>query len=119
MSASKHPIPKICLRCQKVFEARKASTIYCSNPCASKAYKERMRAKKSKIEQHDFSLQLQKPILQLQSRDIFSLAQLSDLIGVSRWTIMRLHKAKKLKMFNVGRRKFILKTDLETFLKSK
>jgi len=46
MTASKDPIPKICMFCQNLFEARKSTTQYCSHECANRAYKERKRQEK-------------------------------------------------------------------------
>lgn len=119
MTASKHPYPKICVFCQEAFQARKSTTLYCSVTCASRAYKENKRQEKLLQNKAVVKSELTAPVVMLQAREVLSIEQVSLLLGVSRWTVMRMYKTKKIKTINVGTRRLILREELDKLLKSK
>jgi excisionase family DNA binding protein len=96
MTASKQPIPRVCVFCQKVFEARKTTTSYCSLDCARKAYKERQRMSKLNVAKEEFREKISEPIYALQSRDYLSVCEAAMVLGISRWTIQRAIKQGKI-----------------------
>lgn len=119
MTASKHPIPKICVFCQEAFQARKMSTLYCSHKCASRAYKENKRQEKLLQNKEEMKGEMTASIVMIQAREVLSVEQVCLLLGVSRWTVSRMYNANKLKTITVGTRRLILREDLEKLLKSK
>ena len=119
MTASKHPYPKICVFCQEAFVARKSTTLYCSLKCASKAYKENKRQEKLLQSKAVVKSELTAPVVLLQAREVLSIEQVSLLLGISRWTVMRMYKTNKIKTIMIGTRRLILREELDNLLKSK
>jgi len=119
MTASKHPIPKICIFCQEAFVARKNTTLYCSHKCASKAYKENKRQEKLLQDKALVKSQLTAPVVMIQAREVLSVNEVSLLLGVSRWTVQRMIKVNKIRTFSIGTRRLILRIELDKLLKSK
>ena len=55
----------------------------------------------------------------LQAREVLSINEVSLLLGVSRWTVMRIYKSKKIRTITIGTRRLILREELDKFLKNK
>ena len=55
----------------------------------------------------------------LQAREVLSIEQVSLLLGISRWTVMRMYKTNKIKTIMIGTRRLILREELDNLLKSK
>mgnify|MGYP000291744280 FL=1 len=119
MTASKHPYPKICVFCQEAFVARKSTTLYCTTNCASRAYKENKRQEKLLQSKEVVKSELTAPVVLLQAREVLSIEQVSLLLGISRWTVMRMYKTNKIKTIMIGTRRLILREELDNLLKSK
>ena len=118
MTALKHPYSKICVFCQEVFVAMKNSTLYCSQKCAAKAYKENKRQEKLLQSKEVVKSELTAPVVLLQAREVLSIEQVSLLLGISRWTVMRMYKTNKIKTITIGTRRLILREELDNLLKS-
>ncbi len=116
MTASNLPYPKVCIYCQKVFEARKSSARFCSLQCAQRAYKENERQKKLAESNQKFQKDLMTDIQKIQAREVLSLEQVATLLGVSRWTINRFIKKGKLKTVKVLGRRLILRIEINKIL---
>jgi len=119
MTALKHPYSKICVFCQEVFVAMKNSTLYCSQKCAAKAYKENKRQEKLLQDKALVKSQLTAPVVMIQAREVLSINEVSLLLGVSRWTVARMIKTKKIKTFSIGTRRLVLREELDKILKYK
>ncbi len=119
MTASKHPIPKICVFCQEAFLARKNTTLYCSHKCASRAYKENKRQEKLLQDKALVKSQLTAPVVMIQAREVLSINEVGLLLGVSRWTVMRMYKTNKIRTITIGNRRLILREELDKLLKTK
>lgn len=119
MTASKHPYPKICVFCQEAFLARKSTTLYCSHKCAARAYKENKRQEKLLQDKTLVKSQLTAPVVMIQAREVLSINEVSLLLGVSRWTVMRMYKTNKIHTITIGNRRLILRDELDKILKSK
>lgn len=119
MTASKHPYQKICVFCQEAFLARKSTTLYCSQKCAAKAYKENKRQEKLLQDKALVKSQLTAPVVMIQAREVLSINEVSLLLGVSRWTVMRMYKTNKIRTITIGNRRLILREELDKILKSK
>lgn len=118
MTATKHPVPKICQHCHRPFVARKYITKFCSLRCAQKAYKENQRnerlAANAKSEQGGHAPKRHRteklvehaPPLSassLHQREIIDVTQLSQLTGVSKRTIYRLMKSAGFPYLRIGK----------------
>lgn len=99
--------------------ARKSTTLYCSLNCASKAYKENKRQEKLLQSKAVVKSELTAPVVLLQAREVLSIEQVSLLLGISRWTVMRMYKTNKIKTITIGTRRLILREELDNLLKSK
>ena len=116
MTASKDPRPKICMFCQNLFEARKSTTQYCSHKCANRAYKERKRQEKIVHATQENLEKLSAPLKELQARDYLSVEEAATLLGVSRWTIQRAIKLRRLQTLKVLGRRIIPQKSFNQFL---
>ena len=107
-------ISRICQFCESEFTARTTVTKYCSHRCASRAYKARQRGKeieKSKVERVET---LAAPIIKVQTKDFLSVDEAAELLGVSRWTISRAVKDKRLNAIRLGKRIVIKRSDIDS-----
>lgn len=57
-------------------------------------------------------------VVQIQAREILSVNQVSVLLGISRWTVQRMIRAKKIRTFSIGSRRLILRHEIDKLLKS-
>ena len=87
-------IPRTCQYCNKAFIAKTTVTKYCSDGCAKRAYKKRKRDEKvqralAETKESLQTVQTDKPIHKngFSSKEFLSISEVSDLLGVSRWTI--------------------------------
>jgi excisionase family DNA binding protein len=119
MTASKYPYSKICVFCQEAFLARKSTTLYCSHKCGSRAYKENKRQEKILQSNATIKRDLTAPVIMLQAREVLSIEEVSLLLGISRWTVMRMYKTNKIRTITIGTRRLILREELDKILKTK
>jgi excisionase family DNA binding protein len=119
MTASKYPYSKICVFCQEAFLARKSTTLYCSHKCGSRAYKENKRQEKILQSNATIKRDLTAPVIMLQAREVLSIEEVSLLLGISRWTVMRMYKTNKIRTITIGTRRLILREELNKLLKTK
>ena len=106
-------IQRICEFCGNEFTARTTVTKYCSHPCASMAYKARTRNTKIKVSNIKMTQSVSIPIARLQAKDFLSIDDACKLLGVSRWTLSRAIKEKRLKAVNLGKRIVIKRTEID------
>ena len=119
MSSNIH-IPKTCQFCSKAFIARTTVTKYCGNSCAKKAYKKRKRDEKiqSAIDDTKENLQSLQTIniitpQNLSQKEFLSITEVSELLGVSRWTIQRMVKRGQLTVKQIGRKKIMARNQID------
>ncbi len=109
-------VQRICKHCGKEFTARTTTTLYCSHPCNSAAYKQKVRTRKveqSNKETHGIKTQ---PIEELKAKAFLSIADTCKLIGISRRTVYRIIERGELITGKAGKRTIIRRSDLEQFL---
>jgi len=109
-------IQRICIFCGNEFTARTTVTQCCSDVCAKKAYKARIRI--SKIESSNKqTIQIKsipaQNIVAINSKDFLTIAEACKLLTVSRWTLWRLIKAGHLSTGKLGRLTRIKRSDIE------
>lgn len=109
-------VQRICKHCGKEFTARTTTTLYCSHPCNSAAYKQKVRT--GKVEQSNKETQQIKtqPIEELKAKAFLSIADTCKLIGISRRTVYRIIERGELITGKAGKRTIIRRSDLEQFL---
>ena len=106
-------IQRICEFCKNEFTARTTVTKYCQHRCASMAYKARTRNTKIKISNKEITQAISIPIAKIQAKDFLSIDDACKLLGVSRWTVSRAIKEKRLKAVNLGKRIVIKRTEID------
>ncbi len=111
-------IPKNCKYCGNAFTARTTVTKYCSDTCAKRAYKARKREEKIQaILTKD--MQQPKEVVQVinpnavNNKDFLSVTEVSQLIGVSRWTVQRMIQQGRLKAVPFGRKRIVARWQIE------
>lgn len=110
--SSKIRVQRVCQHCQNEFTAKTTVTKYCSDRCAKLAYKQRKRTEKIAASNQETQEQLQRPFTELQMKEFLTVKEISNLFGISRTTLWRLIKQKKLNPAKIGRRIIIKKSDL-------
>ena len=111
-------IEKICEFCGSLFTAQKLTTRYCSHLCNSRAYKANIR--NSKIEENKNQTALiieQKPIKELQWKEILTISDTAIFIGVSRPTVYNCLPKEELNSISLGYKTlFAVLTLMHSFL---
>lgn len=108
-------IPKTCQYCGSSFIAKTTVTRHCSPTCRNRAHKQRVRDEKiqNALRGQQETLQVQIPIETITSKNslndktFLSVQEVSDLLGVSRWTIQRMIKRGDIIVKQFGRKKII------------
>ena len=107
-------IEKICEFCGSLFTAQKLTTRYCSHLCNSRAYKANIRNSKIEENKNQTALILeQKPIKELQSKEILTISETAIFIGVSRPTVYNYLRNGELNSICLGYKTFIRRSDID------
>lgn len=104
---------RICEFCGNSFVAKTTVTRYCSHKCSSRAYKQRMRNNKIEKSCLETQLTIQKPIVELKTKDFLNMLEVQTLIGVSKSTLYRMIDRKELVIGKFGRRTVVRRSDIE------
>lgn len=104
MGFSKLRIPKLCEYCEKPFIAKTVSTRFCSKLCSQKLIKRRKKLDKESEVAQTLLESTSEQIANLQSRPYISVSEASTLFGISRDTVRRLIRSKKISSHNFGER---------------
>lgn len=111
--SSKIRVQRICEHCAKTFEAKTTVTRFCSDYCAKRAYKQRKRKERIESSEVETRQTIRRPVVEIQAKDYLSVEDVCDLFGVSRSTVWRLCKAKRVKSAKIGRKRFILRASID------
>lgn len=114
--SSKIKVNRVCNFCGLSFEAKTTVTRYCSHQCNSRAYKLLAKGRKIEASNRQTFEKISLPIEVVKTKQYLSVAESCQLIGISRMTLHRLIKAKKIKYSTVGRRVIIRKSEIENLL---
>lgn len=109
-------VQKICQYCGKEFTARKTTTATCSDPCAKKLYKLRLKESKIQAVNAETLAIKTKPIEELKAKEFLTIAQACQMLSISRWTIWRAIKNNEIKAGKIGRRVIIKRSELDRVL---
>ena len=109
-------VDKTCQFCGNKFVAKTTVTQFCSDNCAKRAYKVRIREQKiQKVSEPD-NKTLPYNVL-IGRKEFLSIKEAAQLIGASRWTIYRLIDNGKLKAAKLRRRTIIKRIDIDQLFK--
>ncbi|MFT3903884.1 MAG: excisionase family DNA-binding protein [Niabella sp.] len=114
MGFSKLKIPKLCEFCEKPFEAKTVATRFCSKYCSEKSIKNQKKLAKELEVRQTLLEKSTNRIAAMQTRPYISVSEASVLFGMSKDTVRRLIKNKKISANNFGERLTrVCKSDLE------
>jgi excisionase family DNA binding protein len=109
-------ILRCCQLCGISFTAKTTVTKFCSDTCAKRAYKERIKLRKINKSNQETELENEfNPLIQ--QKEYLNIKEASILIGASRWTIYRLIEDGKLKAAKIGARTIIKRSAIEKLFK--
>lgn len=106
-------VTRVCQFCGESFTARTTVTKYCSHGCASKAYKQRHRNKKVEISTAETVKEISAEVVELQAKEFLSITEVGQLLNVSRWTVSRAIKARRLNAVKFGRKLIVRRSDID------
>ncbi len=114
MGFSNLKIPKLCEFCEKPFEAKTVATRFCSKYCSEKLGKRQKQLAKEIEAKNTLLENSVSKIAELQTRPYISVSEAEMLFGISKNTIHRLIKNKKIPSINLGERLTrVSKVDIE------
>jgi excisionase family DNA binding protein len=112
-------IVKICAFCKQEFLARKTTTETCSNPCAKRLYKLRVREKaisrakmETMVKRKPAAFITEEQVKVVQAKEWLTLKEAALLLNVSPLTLRRWTLAGNVKSKKVGRKHMFRKVDL-------
>ena len=109
-------IDKTCQFCGNRFVAKTTVTQFCSDNCAKRAYKVRIRDKKiQEAIKEESTSAFYNPALS--QKEFLSIKETAQLMGASRWTIYRLIENGKLKATKLRRRTILRREDINELFK--
>jgi len=106
-------VQRVCEHCAQTFEAKTTVTRFCSDYCAKRAYKLRQRKARIEASKAETRQVIRRPLAEIQTKDFLSVEDVCDLFGVSRSTVWRLCRAKRVKSAKIGRKRLILRTSID------
>lgn len=106
-------IQRVCNHCGGVFLAQTTVTKYCSHRCSQQAYKARKRAERIEASNRETEQTLSKPFEKLNAKPYLSIAEASQLFGVSRRTIYRMIGRNELRIAKAGTRTILRRSDFD------
>ena len=102
--SSKIEVQRICEYCGNDFIAKTTVTRFCTDGCAKKAYKARIKEEKIKRSNKEtFKIKI-KPIEELQMKEILNVQDIALLLGCSKRSAYRLINTGMIKAVNLGER---------------
>jgi excisionase family DNA binding protein len=112
-------IVKICAFCKQEFIARKTTTETCSDPCAKRLYKLRLREKaisraklETEVKWEPEAFINEERVKMIQAKEWLTLKEAALLLNVSPLTLRRWTLAGKLTSKKVGKKHAFRRTDL-------
>lgn len=107
-------VNRICEFCSEHFVAQKTTTRYCSDNCAKRAYKKRIRDQKVASAESQYLSKLKGfDILEIQKKDYLTIRETMFLLNVSRMTLHRMIKDGRLTKLEGLKAVRLRKTDID------
>jgi excisionase family DNA binding protein len=111
-------INKVCQYCQSEFVAKTTVTKFCSDNCAKRAYKLRLRNQKIEPAEETTKTFSKSSSSDLNEKPFLNITEAGKLLGSSRWTIHRLIKSGHLKAAKVGTKTIIPRKSIDNLFQS-
>ena len=110
---------KVCRECGSDFIAKTTVTKYCSHRCANRAYKKRLKNEKIElsIERDRYIIPQHIKYPQFVNKEILSIKEACEFIGISNSTFHRLVKKGKFTTVKLGRRVFVTHKEIRRVFK--
>lgn len=111
-------IEKICIFCKEKFIAKTFSTKYCSPNCNKRDYKKKIKDEKIRKSKEEFQTEVKLKQLKVvsiedvQKKTYLTIKEVCLLMNISESTIRKLIKNGELKTIRVGKKHFLLKSEL-------
>jgi excisionase family DNA binding protein len=111
-------IEKICTFCKEKFIAKTFSTKYCTHSCNQKDYKKKVKDGKLQKSKEEFQTEVKLKQLKVvsiedvQKKTYLTIKEVCLLMNISESTIRKLIKNGDLKTIRVGKKHFLLKSEL-------
>ena len=105
-------LKRICVHCETEFIAKTAYTKYCTERCNKRHYKVRMKELRAKQSDKETQAKIERPLLELQSKEFLTVDDTSKILNISRSTIWRMMKEDQIKYQRLRGRIIFLKSDL-------
>jgi len=106
-------INRICQQCGKEFEARKTTSKTCSDACAKKAYKARLRSAKEQGSNEQTRQIITRHIEDIKAQEFLTVDESARLIRISRRSLYRLNERGELPFVKLNRRTVIRRSDID------
>jgi len=106
-------VQRICQFCGSEFTAKKTVTKTCSDQCAKRLYKQKLKENKISESNKEASAILTKPLDMLKAKEFLTISEACILLSVSRWTIWRAIKRDEINAGKIGRRTLIRRSDVD------
>lgn len=100
---------RVCQHCGNDFTARTTVTQYCSDTCAKRAYKARLRASKVEVSDKQTQLIRAKPIEEIKAKEFLTVRDVAQLLSCSIRTAYRLIENETINAVNLAERKTLIK----------
>jgi hypothetical protein len=114
--SKKIQVRRICAYCGREFTAQKTTTKYCGHPCASRAYKARVRAEKIQVSNLETQEIRNSQLEKLKAKEYLSVPEFCELVGISRRSAYRIMERGELIPGKAGKRTVIRRGDINKFL---
>jgi excisionase family DNA binding protein len=109
-------ITRVCQYCGSEFEAKTTVTKYCSEVCGKRHYKARTRESKVQVSNAETKAVLEKPLQEIQSKEILTVRDAAKLLSCSIRTVYNLIDRGTLNGIKFSERKTLLRrSDIERF----
>ena len=124
-------LQKHCIYCGKVFTAQRVSTMYCSNKCNSRHYKQKIKEEKiRKTEEGDLN-KLNKPkdeilsiiknvpntyVKTIDDKKYLNIKETYLLLNISRSSLWRLMKNREISYIKIKNKTLFRKEDIDVFI---
>ena len=116
--SSRISIPKICLECNSGFIAKTTVTKFCSQKCASRAYKKNKRSEKIiSVQKQEYEKSEGIDMALIQSKEYLSIKETCLLLGISRMSLYRYIKNKTIIPSSIGGKVIIKKQVITNLIK--
>jgi DNA binding domain, excisionase family len=124
--SSKIRVQKICVHCKQVFTAKTTVTKFCSDDCAKRNYKLRMKGLKVEASVEESRKDMDELLAVKEARQstigekvLINVKELSVLTGISRRTLFNLMEDQRFPRLKVGRKLLFDKNEVMQFIKFK